>query len=95
VQEAVDNQTPHLIIYETELVEEFEQNTEIDILQLKTRDFNRKLQEDKTNINLWLEFVAFQDELFEDQIEKSENGRNISKKNLNEKKVNYPLIIHN
>ena len=86
-QTAIDDQKTHLIIYETELVEEAQPNTGIEILQLKTRDFNRKLQEDKTNINLWLEFVDFQDELFQDQIEKAENGRNISEKTLNEKKV--------
>ena len=51
---------------------------EIDILQLKTRDYNRKLQEEKENVNLWLEFVDFQDEVFKDQVEKAENGKNIS-----------------
>ena len=54
-----------MTIYETELVEESQPNTEIEILQLKTRDFNRKLQEDKENINLWLEFVDFQDDIFQ------------------------------
>ena len=86
MQESVESQKSHLIIYETELVDEFQPNTEIEILQLKTRDFNRKLQEEKSNVQLWLDFVAFQDELFQDQIEKAENGRNISSKSLNEKK---------
>ena len=48
----------------------------------------KNLQEDKENVNLWLDFVEFQDELFQDQIEKAENGKNISSKALNEKKVN-------
>ena len=57
------------------------------MIQLKTRDFNRKLQVEKENINLWLDFVDFQDEVFADQIEKAENGKNISVKTLNERKV--------
>ena len=80
VQKLIDEQAPRLTIYETEFVEE--ENTvdgnEIDILQLKTRDYNRKLQEEKENVNLWLEFVDFQDEVFRDQVEKAENGKNIS-----------------
>ena len=60
---------------------------EIDIIQLKTRDFNRKLQVEKENINLWLDFVDFQDEVFAEQVEKAENGKNISVKTLNERKI--------
>ena len=85
--DAVDSQKSHLIIYETELVEEFQPSSGIEVLQLKTRDFNRKLQEDKSNVNLWLDFVSFQDEIFQDQVEKAENGKNISSKALTEKKV--------
>jgi len=93
VQDLVESQESHLTIYETELVEESQPNTEIEILQLKTRDFNRKLQEDKENINLWLEFVDFQDDIFQDQVEKAENGKNISSKALNEKKVKMLKIF--
>ena len=65
--------------YFTPLLEETSlDGNEIDILQLKTRDYNRKLQEEKENVNLWLEFVDFQDEVFKDQVEKAENGKNIS-----------------
>ena len=61
VQKLVDEQAPRLTIYETELIRDnFDEESEIDIIQLKTRDYNRKLQEEKENINLWLEFVDFQ-----------------------------------
>jgi hypothetical protein len=85
--EDVDSQKAQLTIYTTELIEDFNEDNEIEILQLRTRDFNRKLQENPDDVSLWLDFVEFQDELFEDQIEKAQNGKNISRKVLNEKKI--------
>ena len=88
VQKLIDEQAPKLTLYETSYHEDHDSGGgEIDIIQLKTRDFNRKLQVEKENINLWLDFVDFQDEVFAEQVEKAENGKNISVKTLNERKI--------